>query len=369
MVGAVLGVVLGLPQGWMELRVLGLVCLALLAFALAWVLGRTIYEVEFDLHRQRVVAGETASGRVLIRNRGRRALFPTRIELNVGRGRAHFMLPSLATGDEHEQLFDVPTRRRGVITIGPVASVRTDPLGLLGRTQRWADSVDLYVHPVTVALLNDSTGFIRDIEGVTTQELSSSDVSFHALREYQPGDDRRAIHWRTTARVGRLMVRQFEETRRAHLLVVLPTHPDDYGSEADLEAAISVAASLGRHAFSLERQVSIHTSSGLVPTASGPLMLDRLAELEPATQQVSLRDLAAKAIRAVPQASVVTLLAGGPAEPLDLRAAHKALPLSVSSFAVRCAGGTEPTQRRIGDLTLLDVPDVQALPRAIRSLR
>ncbi|HEY9564008.1 MAG TPA: DUF58 domain-containing protein, partial [Nocardioides sp.] len=227
-VAAVMGIGLGFSQGWTELRVLGLVCLVLLLLALVWVLGRTSYEVDFDLHRQRVVAGETASGRVVIRNRGRRALFPTRIELNVGKGRAHFMLPSLARDEEHEQLFDVPTRRRGVITIGPVASVRSDPLGLLRRTQRWADSVDLHVHPVTVPLTNDSTGFIRDIEGVTTQELSSSDVSFHALREYQPGDDRRAIHWRTTARVGRLMVRQFEETRRAHLLVVLPTHLDDH---------------------------------------------------------------------------------------------------------------------------------------------
>src|SRR3546814_19904844 len=117
------------------------------------------------------------------------------------------MLPSLARDEEHEQLFDVPTRRRGVITIGPVASVRSDPLGLLRRTQRWADSADLHVHPVTVPLTNDSTGLIRDIEGVTPQEPSSSDVSFHALREYQPGDDRRATHWRTTARVGRLIAR------------------------------------------------------------------------------------------------------------------------------------------------------------------
>ncbi|WP_067441343.1 DUF58 domain-containing protein [Nocardioides jensenii] len=367
--GVLVGLGLGVPQGWTELRVVGLVCGAVLALSLMWVLGRTSYEVGFELHRQRVVAGETASGRVLIRNRGRRALFPTRIELNVGKGRAHFTLPSLSRDEEHEQLFDVPTRRRGVITIGPVASVRTDPLGLLRRTQRWSESVELYVHPVTVPLRNDATGFIRDIEGVTTQELSSSDVSFHALREYQPGDDRRAIHWRTTARVGRLMVRQFEETRRAHLLVILPTHPDDYGQERDLESAISVAASLGRHALSLERQVSIFTSSGLLATTTGPLMLDRLAELEPARRQVSMRDLAARAIGLVPQASVAALVAGRPAELLDLRTAHKALPPSVSTFAVRCAAGVDLAHRRIGDLALLDVPDVQALPRAVRSLR
>lgn len=367
--GVVLGLGLGLPQGWTELRILGLTCLVLLVLAVAWILGRTSYDVRFDLHSQRVVAGETASGRVLIRNQARRSLFPTRIELAVGRGRAHFTLPSLGHDEEHEQLFDVPTRRRGVITIGPVSSVRSDPIGLLRRTQQWAESTDLYVHPVTVPLANDSTGFIRDIEGVTTQDLSSSDVSFHALREYQPGDDRRAIHWRTTARVGRLMVRQFEETRRAHLLIVLPTHPDDYADEADLESAISIAASLGRHALSLERQVSIHTTTGSLRFRTAPLMLDRLAELTPATSRMSLRDLTARAIGLVPQASVTALVAGEHVDPRDLRSAHKALPVTVTAFGLRCAASRSLAQRRIGDLTVVDLPDAQALPRALRGIR
>ncbi len=367
--GAVLCLPVGVVEGWTELRVLGLVCLALLLFATGWVLGRTSYDVSFDLLRQRVVAGETASGRVVIGNRGRRSLFPARIELNVGRGRAHFMLPSLGHGEEHEQLFDVPTRRRGVITIGPVSSVRSDPLGMLRRTQEWAESIDLYVHPVTVPLTNDSTGFIRDIEGVTTQDLSSNDVSFHALREYQPGDDRRAIHWRTTARVGRLMVRQFEETRRAHLLVVLPTHPADYASPEDLETAISIAGSLARHAFAEERQVSIYTTSGLLAFSTVHLMLDRLAEVEPAASRLPLRDLASRAIAAVPAASVAAFVAGADADPRDLRGAHKALPLSVTTFGIRCGSELALAQRRIGDLTLVEMPDVQALPRALRSIR
>ena len=36
-------------------------------------------------------------------------------------------------------------------------------------------------------------GVLRDIEGAVTQDLSSSDVAFHALRDYVPGDDRRAL--------------------------------------------------------------------------------------------------------------------------------------------------------------------------------
>lgn len=359
----------GIARGWNELRVIGLGALLLLVFAAVWLLGRTAYEVTFDLQRMRVVAGETASGRLLITNRARRALFPTRIEMTVGKGRAHFALPTLARDESHEELFDIPTRRRGVITVGPVSSVRADPIALLRRTQTWAESVDLYVHPVTVPLADDHTGFIRDIEGVTTQDLSSSDVSFHALREYQPGDDRRSIHWRTTARVGRLMVRQFEETRRAHLLVLLPTHPDDYPAETDLESAVSIAGSLARHAFATEREVSIHTSTGLISSRTAPLMLDRLAELGPARDRVSLRDLARRAVTAVPQASVAALLAGAAADPRDLNAAHKALPVATTTFALRCATGLGLAQRRLGDLTVVDLPDVHSLPRALRGIR
>jgi Protein of unknown function DUF58 len=367
--GAVIGLGAGVIEGWTELRVIGLSCALLVILALAWVLGRTSYDVSFNLHRSRVVAGDTASGSVNIRNQARRSMFPTRIELTVGKGRAHFLLPSLGKDETHEELFDVPTRRRSVITIGPVSSVRTDPLGMLRRTQNWSNSVDLYVHPQTVHLSNDHTGFIRDIEGVTTQDLSSNDVSFHALRDYQPGDDRRSIHWRTTARTGRLMVRQFEETRRAHLLVILPTCLDDYSSSADFESAISIGGSLARHAFAEGRQVSIFTTSGNLAFTTSPLMLDRLSELTAAPTSLSLRDLAARAIGIVPQASVAVLIAGGGTEPAHWRVAHKALPVTVSSFGLRCAAELTLARRRVGDLAVVDLPDVHALPRALRSIK
>ena len=366
--GVLVGLPLGLGQDWTEFQALGLTCAFALVSALAWTLGRTSLEVTFALDRTRVTAGETAIGQVSLRNKGRRFLFPARIELAVGEGKAPFTLPPLAKDDVHDQLFEIPTQRRGVIAVGPVSSVRSDPLRLLQRVQKWSEAVDLYVHPVTVPLAGSSTGFIRDIEGVTTQDLSSNDVSFHALREYQPGDDRRAIHWRTTARVGQLMVRQFEETRRAHLLIVLPTSLEDYSDEQEMESAISVAASLARHAFAEEREVSIYTSAGLLTAGSAPLMLDRLAELVPAETRPSLRDLTRRALRAVPQTSVCALVAGALSDPRDLRSAHLSVPLSVVTFALRCSDSAPLARRRIGDLALVDLPGVDHLARAMRTL-
>jgi uncharacterized protein (DUF58 family) len=367
--GALVGVVVGLVEDWTELLVLGLTCTAALLLALAWTVGRAAFAVTFELHQPRVTVGDTARGRVELRNTGRRLVLPTRIELTVGQGRAPFLLPPLGHDEVHEQLFEVPTRRRCVIRVGPVSSVRTDPLQLLRRTRTWSESVDLYVHPRTVPLTADSLGFIRDIEGVTTQDLSSNDVSFHALREYVPGDDRRAIHWRTTARVDKLMVRTFEETRRAHLLIVLPTALADWADPEDLETAISVAGSMARHALREEREVSIVTTTGQLAFASGPTMLDRLAAIEPAEESLPLRDLAARAVSAVPQVSVCALLAGRDADPRDLRGAHKTLPMSVSTFALRCAGDLSLSRRKIGDLAVIDLPEVGVLARAMRSLQ
>src|SRR5699024_9984886 len=83
----------------------------------------------------------------------------------------------------------------------------------------------------------------RDLEGTPSSDLSSSDIAFHALRDYAPGDDRSHVHWRTTARTGKLMVRQFEETRRSHVVVALDDLAEHYASDEEFELAVSAAAS------------------------------------------------------------------------------------------------------------------------------
>ena len=134
----------------------------------------------------------------------------------------------------------------------------------------WTEPADLFVHPRTVALASSASGFIRDLEGMPTTDLSSADVSFHALRDYVPGDDRRHIHWKTTARTNKLMVRQFEETRRAHLAVSLSINTDEYASEQEFEMAISVAASIGRQAIREQRELTSLTQTGPAPLRNRP---------------------------------------------------------------------------------------------------
>jgi uncharacterized protein (DUF58 family) len=71
-------------------------------------------------------------------------------------------------------------------------------------------------------------------------------AEFHGLRPYRPGDSPRHIHWRTTARYGELMVREYEDWPSDNLILVLEARKDPAQGEADdplLERAISLAAS------------------------------------------------------------------------------------------------------------------------------
>ena len=75
-----------------------------------------------------------------------------------------------------------------------------------------------------------------------------------------PGDERRYIHWKSTAKTGTYMVRQFEETRRSHLVIALSLANADYANDEEFELAVSVAGSLGVRAIQDARTVSVVAS-------------------------------------------------------------------------------------------------------------
>ena len=369
-IGAVLlGGPLGWRFGWIELRTLTVLLIVVLLVAVAFTFGRWNYDAAIELGTRRIRVGQTALGRVVLRNTSPRPAGSSILELPVGRNVAAFRVPRLAAGEEHEEVFQIPGRRRSVIRVGPVRAVRTDPLRLLHRQRQWTEPVELFIHPEIVRLEAVALGFLKDVEGVTTQNLSSSDVSFHALREYVPGDDRRSIHWRTTARVGKLMVRQFEETMRSHLLIVLSLDPDSYRDAADFELAVSCAASLAYASLSEERAVTIHTALETLSFPNAVIMLDQLARLELSRAGgASLREVALDGARRVPDASVAAIVTGA-VEPAELRGAQLAMPPEVATFALRCDQTLTTSRRRASNLIVLDVPTLADLPGGVRSLR
>ena len=355
--------------GWQELAVVSVGLAAALLMASLFVIGRSKYRVLLDLRTQRVVVGEPASGRMLVSSSSKSRLLPVRMELPVGAAVASIGVPSLTKDAVHEELFVIPTARRAVITVGPARSVRGDAFGLLRRTVRWTDPELLYVHPRTIPLQGANPGFIQDLEGQATKELSNNDVSFHALRGYVPGDDRRYIHWKTTARTGVLMVRQFEETKRSHLVIALSTRSSDYAVDTEFEDAVSCAASLGLQAFKEERPTSLVPGGRVLRAPTARRLLDGVSGIELSDDGAAVAAVARNAAAAVPEVSVAIILCGSGPTPGELRSAGAAFPIGVRVLLVRAVQGAPISIRRIGSTPLVTIGSLADLPRALRAVR
>ena len=355
------GAVMGWQEAWSAAAAVGIVAVS----AWLWLIPRGGYSVNHDLLEPRVTVGDHALIRLTVTNPRTRPLLPSRMEMPVGPGRAVFVVPTLTPGAVHERGFVLPTQRRGIVTVGPVLAVQRDPVGLLQHERSLSTPQHIHIHPRTVRLGTVLHGVLRDIEGAVTQDLSSSDVAFHALREYVPGDDRRNVHWRTTARTGRLMVRQFEETRRSSLLVLLSTRHDDYAGEEDFETAVSIACSLAMDAIQDGREVRFITQIGALPTSSALRMLDTSCLLSTGEDDVSCDLLVRHACTAHPEASIVVLVTGQRVDRATLARARGFAHASMVTVTLR-AGQQGLSRHHAGTMPVVDMDRLEQLPTALR---
>ncbi|MFS0895243.1 DUF58 domain-containing protein [Microbacterium sp. 179-I 3D3 NHS] len=362
--------ILGQIAGWAEFTIAAVVIAITVALCALFLIGRTAYDVSLDLARTRVVVGERAVGALTLANRGARAILPSRVVLPVGSGRGEFGIQRLAPGEESEELFAIPTQKRAVVKVGPVSVVRGDPLGLFERAHRRDEPVDLFVHPRTVLFDGQSLGYLRDLEGLPATDLSRDDVSFHALLEYQPGDDLRHVHWKSTARTGTMMMRQYEETRRSHFVIGLSRSAGDYAEEDEFELAISAAGSIGLRALRDSQRVDVQVQGRELPAGTGKQLLDSLAALEESRpRDGGIAELAGIVAAKMPLASVVVLVCGSRVATDDLRLACSRLPFGARVLAVVAdARATAPALRRIGDADVVTLGALDQVPLALQKV-
>jgi len=301
------------------------------------------------------------------------------IDVPVGATIVPVSVQGLAPGHVVEHELAVPTQRRGRVSLGPVRTLRADPIGLVRRELIWTERLDIIVHPRTIDIPSTSSGLVRDLEGQPRRDLTPSDLAFHALREYVPGDDRRHIHWKSTAKTGALMVRQFEETRRSHLVVAQSIASIDFGSDAEFELAVSITASLGARAIRDAREVSVVVSaitpdfakravvalrplSTLTPTR----LLDDLALVEHGPAALGILDVARLAGEGTRGVSVAFLVVGSTVTPARLRTAAAGFPPAVEVVVLQCDPERVPGRRRLGTFTVVTIGSLTDLRRAMR---
>ena len=360
--------VVGHLVGWAEVTVLAVTLLVLVGLSAPFAFGQSELEVELEIRPSSVTVGQRAAAQVTVRGSGGRTVRNVRMELRVGEAFAEYSVPMLRHGGEHEEPFVLPTVRRGVIMVGPAVSVRTDPLGILRRTQVWTGEHPLTVHPRLVKLAEMGTGFITDLEGMATNNRSDSDVAFHTLRAYEPGDDPRHIHWLSTARAGGLMVRQFIDTRRSHIGIAVDSDPDAFGTDEEFEVAVSVAASIGMRVFQDEQQVTAVFGAGRLHTSHRSAFLDGLAGVETDPRSPRLQGAIASLVRASSGLSLAVVITGRNTSLTELRHAALRFPGGIPVIVLRVDTANPTAYQPLGSQFLLSLQSLDDLPHLFWSL-
>ncbi len=158
----------------------------------------------------------------------------------------HF--PFLRAGSFHTARLEARFHRRGVYPVSGF-EVRTKfPFGFFFRGREVPAEGKITVYP----LLLDVRSFLRRfpyLQGPEVYNQRGAGTGLYNIRDYQRGDDSRHIHWKSTAKLSRLMVKEFIEERDDAFQVVLSTHLPERTTRAlqAFENALSLVASLVLH--------------------------------------------------------------------------------------------------------------------------
>ena len=282
---SLLAIVAGQWAGYPVIRVLGAVGVgAVLGSVLATARGPRV-TVTREVYPGRVERGRPALARLRVRNtaswRLRGFLALDRMGPDVRTVAVHALLP----GAESTYHYELPTTTRGLMPVGPLTLHRVDPFGLARNKVSAGETKTLWVHPRVYPALARIGGHPRHHhEGSATDETLHGSLDLKEVREYQPGDEVRSIHWKATARTGQLMVRDTIDPVQPRFTVLLDTRADAV-PPALFEEAVDLAASLLSSSALAGHHSRLVTSGGVdVPTVGGAVsarqLLDQLCLLD-----------------------------------------------------------------------------------------
>ena len=186
---------------------------------------------------------------------------------------------------ETEIALDLKARKRGLYQIGPVEISNSDPFNLFIRSRKFGVKQSVIVYPRTVDLSGLATPS-AELYGDSLSRKKTYRVTPHAnsVRDYVYGDSFNRIHWNSTARMGKLMSKEFDIGRSSEVWIV-----GDFNEEVqagELENSIdeyvsSIAASYAKRYISVDLPVGIvaYGDNKYVLSADyGKVQLDRIMQ-------------------------------------------------------------------------------------------
>ncbi len=364
--GAVAAYAAGEWAGFPLLRALAGAALGAVLAALVVTARRPRVTVTREVYPDRVQRGRPAFARLRVHNATQRRHAGFIAGDRVDGGFHAVSVRPLAPGAEAVYHYELPTTRRGRFEVGPLTLERVDPLGLGRSRLTTGDTATLWVHPKTYPVRALVAGYPRHHhEGRTTDDSPHGSLDLRDVREYVPGDEVRHLHWKATARTGRLMVRDYVDPNQPRFTALLDTRTD-LVPPAVLEEAVDLTASLMRAAAAEGYWCRLLTpSTGQLSGVDLKLrggqqavrqVLDELCELTPASGGALVpTGLTRGSDRG---GSLVVVLATAWQD--DLTAIAALCPHYASVVVVTIAGGTETgVPMRIPNTQVIQAPNAK----------
>ena len=168
---------------------------------------------------------------------------------------------SIGSMDHASWTMHIQTRTRGMYNLGPIRLVARDLFNLFSKGRDFGDRDEITVLPKVLAL----PGFevpAAQLHGDSSTRQRSQSVTPHAssVRDYAPGDALSRVHWNSTARMGKLMSKEFDLGRASEIWVLVDLDRTVQAGELEEstdEYAVTIAASLVRRHISAELPVGL----------------------------------------------------------------------------------------------------------------
>ncbi len=217
--------------------------------------------------------------------------------------------PYLSKRERVRQTVPITFARRGAYRQDAFRIVTRFPFGFLQKAHRVELQTEALVYP-SVEPAGEFVEILPGLQGALESLNKGGGHDLYALRDYVPSDSARHVHWKASARLGSLMVREFTREDDCRVLLVLDPHTSPGGAAESagapggdaerFERAVALCAGIAWHFF--ERNAYLQFRSAGMETSLGPAeenifaILRHLAlaqALPPDPQHALLSDLAA----------------------------------------------------------------------------
>lgn len=270
--------------------------------------------VERSAPRRVRVADQVRVG-LIVGNSGKRTLPLLRVEDRHGAfENSPILVERLKPGQSvHVELVKAAVRR-GVFSGGEALLVSGAPFGFLRSTRSMDVPTEVTVVPRWVELRSfpilEPSSYLSD--ALHERARTGAGEEFLGVRDYRPGDPPRFVHWRSTARAGHLVVREFEEEVASRVSLVLAGADAGAAPDSAYETLVSAAASIGVYALATGHPVDLVRSApgGEIEQIADPdrfALLDWLARARPV--DAALEPLVAVALERMGRRGTVVVLA------------------------------------------------------------